>query len=350
MDSRASYFYFAFHKAATTAGYLGLLLLTWRLIDGKAMWQVSAGSTFLSAAWLILTRLKMYHLLQTYFDVFSRLEIVVPMGLGVVLSVVALMTPSGRELHATAVLEIIIWGLLFGIFWRNKSRYEKRGYGPVPKGTWISPPASVFKPGDLILTSGNVARRLRESVGHAAAVVQDPGGALFAISSHMDRGCTLEPIEDVLQETRHGYYIVLELAHQIPDSELPKMYELAMEMVKENRDWSSARNVTWHKFVVALPVPQSWKDFLLKVYRCTGYDWLGMLFGRLPPHRWTCIGAALELYHRMGIKTNPYGTGLLGFGTSLLDPIMPVRFLADPAFRLLTKDDIPASLAPFVFE
>jgi hypothetical protein len=45
---------------------------------------------------------------------------------------------------------------------------------------------------------------------------------------------------------------------------------------------------------------------------------------RLAPHRWTCIGACLELYRRLGVPTDD-GTGLLGFGTSLLDPIMPVR-------------------------
>ncbi|MBY0357535.1 MAG: hypothetical protein K2W82_05990 [Candidatus Obscuribacterales bacterium] len=39
----------------------------------------------------------------------------------------------------------------------------------------------------------------------------------------------------------------------------------------------------------------------------------------------------------MGVKTNSYGTGLLGFGTTLFDPIMPVRFLSDPAFQLLLK-------------
>ena len=63
--------------------------------------------------------------------------------------------------------------------------------------------------------------------------------------------------------------------------------------------------------------------------------------GRLVDHRWTCIGACLELYHRLGVRTNPYGTGLLGFGSTLFDPIMPVRFLSDPAFRLL---DVPSQL------
>ncbi len=61
--------------------------------------------------------------------------------------------------------------------------------------------------------------------------------------------------------------------------------------------------------------------------------------GRRAPSHWTCIGACLELYSRLGVKTHHYGTGLLGLGTGLLDPIMPVRFLSDPAFVLLTEED-----------
>jgi hypothetical protein len=41
----------------------------------------------------------------------------------------------------------------------------------------------------------------------------------------------------------------------------------------------------------------------------------------------------------MGVKLNNYGTGLFGFGTTMLDPIMPVRFLADPAFVLITQSE-----------
>jgi hypothetical protein len=52
---------------------------------------------------------------------------------------------------------------------------------------------------------------------------------------------------------------------------------------------------------------------------------------RLAQDRWTCIGACLDLYERLGVRTNPYGTGLLGFGTTLFDSIMSVRFLSDRA-------------------
>jgi hypothetical protein len=61
--------------------------------------------------------------------------------------------------------------------------------------------------------------------------------------------------------------------------------------------------------------------------------------GRVTKDHWTCVGACLEVYERLGIKTNQYGTGLFGYGTTLFDPIMPVRFLSDPAFTLLTTND-----------
>lgn len=68
-------------------------------------------------------------------------------------------------------------------------------------------------------------------------------------------------------------------------------------------------------------------------------NWFGTFMGRIANNRWTCIGAALELYKSIGVKTNFYGTGLLGFGTTLFDPILPVRFLADPALELITTSE-----------
>ena len=72
-------------------------------------------------------------------------------------------------------------------------------------------------------------------------------------------------------------------------------------------------------------------------HRCRRRWWRAIAVGSRAINRWTCIGACLELYERMGIKTRHYGTGLLGLGTGLLDPIMPVRFLSDPAFKLLDE-------------
>jgi hypothetical protein len=39
------------------------------------------------------------------------------------------------------------------------------------------------------------------------------------------------------------------------------------------------------------------------------------------------------------VPVGNYGTGLLGLGTGLFDPIMPVRLLGDKAYRLVDLKD-----------
>jgi hypothetical protein len=106
-------------------------------------------------------------------------------------------------------------------------------------------------------------------------------------------------------------------------------------MVRINHEWAAAENVKVKKRIEMLPLPQSMKEKLIGFFHSSGYDWFGTFMGRIAPDRWTCIGACVELYKRMGVRTNHYGTGLLGFGTTLFDPILPVRFLSDPAFEII---------------
>lgn len=331
--------YFVVQKAATTVAYICVIVLTVRFFRGRLDLPFAAACIFVSGAWCFLTRVKMAHYLQTYFDVLSRLEVTVPVTLGALLSAAALLAHhTVWQAHAIAATELLLWFGIWVHYRRNRSKFEKQGYGPVPIGCWVSPPVESMSAGDLILTNGAIARRLHESVGHAATVVV-VDGALFAISSHLDRGCTLEPIADVLGEIV-GHYILLKLAQPLSEEQVGKMCTLANEMVSENRAWTAARNEWWQAAVDSLCVPDALKERLRKRYHCTGYDWFGLLMGRLAKHHWTCIGASLELYRRVGIGTNPYGTGLLGFGTTLFDPIMPVRFLNDPAFRLVMKGQL----------
>ncbi len=52
---------------------------------------------------------------------------------------------------------------------------------------WLSPPADIMRAGDLILTSGNVAKQLHESVGHAETVLKMPDGSLQLFSCYMEK-------------------------------------------------------------------------------------------------------------------------------------------------------------------
>lgn len=335
--------YFTLHKAATTVAYLFLLILTWRFLTHKLDWRLAVGCNVLSGLWLVLIRLKMSTFLKTYFDVFSRLEIVVPICIGIALSAVAFFGHSAVPLHLVSLTQFGLWVWIYVVYTQNRKQYIVEGHGPVPRGTWVNPPDDVLEPGDLLLTSGNIATQLHESVGHAAIVVQTERGPLKVLSSHMDSGTTLEPLKSMTSSQKQkGHYIGLRLKKRLTDEQVEQMGKIAQQMVTENRRWAKERNEYTEHFIARLPIGEQFKAKLNKHFQASGYDWFGTLFGRIAKHHWTCIGAALELYHRLGIKTRPYGTGLLGFGTTLFDPIMPVRFLSDPAFELIKKD--PAAL------
>jgi hypothetical protein len=324
-------------KAGDTLAYLGLGWLTWRFLDDELHWKLAIGAVVLSGAWLALTSLRMNHLFKTYFDVLSRLEVAVPLSLGAGLSLLALLASQSPATRVLAALELAGWGLLFLRYRSNRRHFVRQGHGPVPAGCWVSPPAEALQPGDLILTSGLVAAGLRESVGHGETLVGGGDGSLLSFTSRMDRGALLHAADAFLAGLRkhHGHYIVLRLRHALTPDQLQRAEAIAHEMIQENRVWRERTNRRRHRVIARLPLPRGAKEWLLGRFQASGYDWLGLFMGRLSSQRWTCIGACLELYRRLGVTTNPYGTGLLGFGTTLFDPIMPVRFLSDPAFRLL---------------
>lgn len=314
-----------------------MVYLTWRFFTHRLDWQLSTGCVILSGSWLTLTRIKVDHLLQTYFDVLSRIEIQLPVVLGIVLSVVAIIAPAYHPImHVIAIGEIAFWIWIFSLYRRNKSKFKKQGYGPVPLHTWVSPPAEVLKPGDLILTSGNIAKELHESVGHAEMVLQMPDGKLQLFSSYMDKGTCFHPLEELTGPDYKGHYVALHLRNPWTAEESAKATQIAQSMVAVDKQWAAEENVRLEKRVNILPLPEEWKSALKKIFHASGYDWFGTFMGRVADNRWTCIGACVELYHRMGVPINNYGTGLLGVGTTLFDPILPVRFLADPAFELIT--------------
>lgn len=334
------HFYYRVIKAADTAAYMGLIWLTWRFLDDELHWRLAIGAIALSGAWLLLTFVRTNHLFKTYFDVLSRLEFVVPAVLGTALSLFALYEGQHTAVRIVAAGELVSWALLGLLYRRNRRRYVRQGHGPLPAVCWISPPARALRPGDLILTSGRVASGLRESVGHGETVIRTRDGELESFSSYMDKGAVLHPAVEYTSAVRqHGHYVVLRLRNELTDEQVLRAEEIVRDMVDENRRWCEEVNRRRRRVVERLPLPRRRKEALFDAARSSGYDWLGLFMGRVAPHRWTCIGACLELYRRLGVQTNAYGTGLLGFGTTLLDPIMPVRFLSDPAFRVLAVGD-----------
>jgi prepilin signal peptidase PulO-like enzyme (type II secretory pathway) len=335
--------YYAFTKAANTIGYFVLLYLTWRFCTHQLDWQLGTSCVIISGGWLVLTRIKLDHLLQTYTDFLSRIETTLPVVLGCLLSAVAVIAPGGPTYHYAAGGEILGWLYIFALYMANRSKFKKQGYGPIPKDAMVDPPVSVMRAGDLLLTSGNIAKELHDSVGHAETVIKMPDGRTMLFSSYMDKGCRLHPVEDLTVHDDNRHYVGLHLAKPWNEEEQQKAAQIAAEMEATNRKWAAEENARVAKRIDWLPLPAKAKDILRKLFHTEGYDWFGMFMGRVADNRWTCIGAALELYQRMGVKTNYYGTGLLGFGTTLFDPILPVRFLSDDAFKLITQEEQPAA-------
>lgn len=327
-------------KFAGQGSYLLLGWLTWLWFHGGLSWEFSLSCLLVSGFWLILTVLGMRQLFTTYFDLFSRLKVLLPLWIGIALAALAVLNTNSTSIFIGAGAELLAWGGVYALYRRNRKQYMVKGHGPLPKGTWINPPKEALQPGDLILTSGRIATRLHESVGHGEVVVKMEDGSLKAFSSYMEHGTVLNPVEVLTRKPEsRGHYVVMRLAVPLTDEELELMPKLARIMLKENDRWRNEARATRDKVLGYLPLPRFVKNWIAKKLTVTGYDWFGLFTGRMAASHWTCIGACLQMYSRLGVKTNRYGTGLLGLGTGILEPIMPVRFLSDPAFKLLTEDD-----------
>lgn len=331
--------YYGWLKALNTLGYFSVIYLSWLFFTDRLSWHIPVGCVILNAGWLLITRIKISHLLQTFFDVLSRIETIVPIVCGLLVSVVVLISPALPIVHYIAIAQMLGWVGIYLRYRANRIYFERKGHGLVPRGTWINPPAEVMRPGDLILTSGNVAKLLHETVGHAETVLKMPDGSMKLFSSYMDRGAFLHDLDVVTILHEHGDYILLHLNRPWTDEQSFKAAAIAEEMIADNQAWAANENRKYNALIDKLPLSLARKDTLRKWFHVTGYDWFGTFLGRRAPNRWTCIAAGLELYHRMGVETGMYGTGLLGFGTTIFDPIMPVRFLSDPAFRLVMEKD-----------
>jgi len=327
-------------KFAGQSSYILLGYLTWLWFHGGLSWEFSLSCLAVSGFWLALTVLGMRQLFTTYFDLFSRLKVLLPMWTGLALAGLAVYSTDSQAILIAAVCELVAWSGVYLLYRRNRKQYITKGHGPLPKGTWINPPKEALRPGDLILTSGRIATRLHESVGHGEVVVLQEDGKLMAFSSYMEHGTVFNRVEVLTRKPEsRGHYVVMRLVHPLTPEELELMPKLCRVMLKENDRWREEARATRDKVLGYLPLPRFAKTWIKSRLTVTGYDWFGLFTGRRAASHWTCIGACLELYARLGVKTNRYGTGLLGLGTGMLDPIMPVRFLSDPAFKLLTEED-----------
>lgn len=311
--------------------------------------------------WLVLTAVTWGNLILSYADRMTRFRIAIPASIGALLAAAAFFgTIFGAEypgytlVLAVSFVEIALWSVLVVLEERTRRRFVQKGYGLMPVDAWINPPASALQEGDIILTSGRIARRTKNTVGHMELVLKrvDDKGQHVAFSSYMENGLVLHTLRALCRsEAKNSFYIAMRPRTPFTAEQNQQAMALVDEMLVANMSWTEAETLRRTALVERL-LP-SWMDRLTVVgrfvpamrqgllarYLPTGYDWMGLYTGRSFANRWTCMGACLEVLRKVGVPTRAYGTGLLGLGTGLFNPLMPVRFLAEPSYRLLTKAD-----------
>ncbi|MBY0551978.1 MAG: hypothetical protein K2W95_32140 [Candidatus Obscuribacterales bacterium] len=325
-------------KTINVSLYIVCFWLTYKLLFGQLDWALMSGALAVGGCWLGLTVFWLRSLFTTYFDRMSRLRVLVPTTLGLLLAAIALFCNGHWSMHVIAGVEVVAWLAIYIAYRRNRANFEKMGRGLLPKGAWISPTPLALRPGDMILTSGNMANTLRDSVGHGEVVFLGSDGKLYTFTSYMKKGALTHRVETVTSKrTWKGDYIVMRLRTPLSVQQIALGQEIAEQMVAENVEWIEKVNTARPAFINKLWLPRSIKNWLIKKTKADGYDWVGLFVGVYGPGRWTCVAGCIEWYRRNGVKLRKYGTGLLGLGTGFFNPIMPIRFVSDPKLELLSE-------------
>lgn len=330
-------------KICVSLANVYLLYLMFQLVTGRLDWGLAAGSLVLGAFWLGITAFSLRELFTTYYDLMSRLRIRLPLIFGIGLAVGAIIANDSLALRVIAGAELVAWVVLFIAWRRNRDNFTRTGHGLLPAGCWLNPPPEVIRPGDLILTSGRMAERMDQAVGHGEVAVLGPDGKLQLLSSYMLGGTVINDaarILKILVKRKGEHYVVLRLRKPLTEEQRKRGYAIAEGMLSENIAWREDWDARRKRFIERLPLLSAKrKQWLIEktAFTTTGYDWLGLFIGVKASNRWTCIGACAEWYKRNRVPMRHYGTGLLGIGTGLLDPIQPQRFLTDPSLELLTE-------------
>ncbi len=332
-------------KTSIALAQIALLVLSYRLFTNGFHLAEAGTAIGISVFWLGLTWVRLNGLLRTYYDHLSRMQVVVPTTCGIALTLVTAFAACKLEMLGLGSFAAVVftgWMLVIYRYLQNKALYKKQGHGPVPKETWVNPEADALQPGDLILTSGRMAGRLHDTVGHAELVIaDDKTGHLHTITSYMETGARINRLDVVLRKLKQKdvHYIALRLKTPLTPEQNSLAVKLAQQYVAANAAWRDRANARRQRIIACLPLPRAAKNWLSKKTHATGYDWMGLFIGTRVKNRWTCIAICIACLKEIGVRVSDYGTGMLGLGTGLLDPIQPVRLLGDKAYRLISLDD-----------
>jgi hypothetical protein len=331
---------FRFWKSAKAIANVFMLFMTWRWFHQGFGLEFDVSCLVLSSMWMTLTFAQVKHLMRSYATILSRLQMQAPIWLGFGLNIAALATTSELVVRLLAVAGLVGWAVLYSRYLQEKKDFFAHGHGVLPQGIMINPPAGMLPPGSILLMTG-IPEYIGEAVGHGEIVIPD-GDKKWAFSTYMKFGVVLNPLEEVLvRRARRG--ITVGLAPVVPwtDEQCKMSLMVAKGMQRQNKEWVVRQRAKREKLLDSLPLPKALRSILEKcLLPITGYDWFGLVFGRTKMTRFTCVGSVQELLWRMGITLDHYfGTGLLGLGTTILDPVMPARFFNLKSYRMITEAD-----------
>jgi len=339
---------FRFLKTAKAVANLAMIYVSWKWYQHGFGLETAVGCLMVSSMWLALTLCQMRFLMRSYVTILSRLQMWLPMAFGFGLSATVMVTAHSHLVLFLGAFSFVAWALVLAWYSGQASKFKNRGVGVLPKGIMINPPAEMLPAGAILLMSG-IPGAIGEAVGHGEIVIPD-GDRKWAFSTYMKYGVVMNPLEEVLpRRAKRG--ITVARVPVVPWSEEQCKHSLlqARAMLRQNKEWVVRKREARARMLQKLPLPSLVTSLigaaLEKTVPVTGYDWGGLLLGRIKMNHWTCIGSVQELLWRMGITLDRYfGTGLLGAGTSILDPIMPARFFDLKCYRDLTEADYKAWL------
>lgn len=335
---------FRFWKSAKAIANVFMLFMTWRWYQQGFGLEFDVSCLVLSSMWMALTVAQAKHLMRSYATIISRLQMLAPLWLGFGLNVAALFTTAERLVQILAVAGIVGWAYLYRRYLKEKKDFFEHGHGVLPQGILINPPAEMLPPGSILLMTG-IPEYIGEAVGHGEIVIPD-GDKKWAFSTYMKYGVVLNPLEEVLvRRARRGITVALAPVTPWTEEQCKMSLMVARGMLRQNKEWVVRQRAERERFFDRLHLGFARAALNKILLPITGYDWFGLAFGRTKMTRFTCVGSVQELLWRMGITLDQYfGTGLLGLGTTVLDPVMPARFFNLKCYRMITEADHQAWL------
>jgi len=303
----------------------------------------SAGFHFVATFSLLYLLFTRDEHLKYFEDKLLRRLVYVPLIMGFFACVGGLVAGLVAGKPIIAVVAVLYAIVLNGIrldYARARRNYIEVGAGYLPQDVWLNPPLDAITDGALIVTDGRMARRARNSVGHSELVVKDSDGKMHVASSYIEKGVVIHTLRAFIameRKTKENY-VVLRLAKPLSAEQSAQLFANTKSVHEDNKQWRDRENERRTRFYNWLPIPAKWRAWLLEHAMSNGYDPLGKWWGGQRKSRYTCMAHNLVLLRSIGVPVGEYGTGAFGL-VGELNPLVPIRFLRDPAYELLTTED-----------